>query len=73
MAGVGKACSPLPAVTTSNYTPKAKNEEFADLKTHVTSFTSLTRGMVAAYDAFGFHPSTDQGADLLVENVDAVV
>lgn len=73
MAGLGKACCTLPAVTTSNYTPKGKHETFAGLNTYVTSSTSPTRGLVAAYYAFGFHPSTSQGADLLAENLHAVV
>lgn len=73
MAGVGKACCTLPTVTTSNYTPKGKHETFAGVMTYDSFSTSPIRGLVVAYDAFGFHPSASQGADLLAETLDAVV
>lgn len=69
MAGVGEECFILPAVTTSNYTPKGKHENFAGLKTYVISSTSPIRGLVAACDVFGFHSSISKGVELLADAV----
>ncbi|ORY79524.1 dienelactone hydrolase [Protomyces lactucae-debilis] len=71
-ANTNKACCTLPPVQ-SDYTPKGSYETLGDLKTYITGNQKSNKVLTVIYDIFGFHPATQQGADLLAESLDALV
>jgi dienelactone hydrolase len=71
-SNTNKACCTLPAIE-SDYKPKGSYQTIGDLKTYVTGNQSSSTVLTIIYDIFGFHPATQQGADLLASSLDALV
>ncbi|KAJ5690924.1 alpha/beta-hydrolase [Penicillium malachiteum] len=68
-----EACRTIPPVVTGEYTPKGQYEILAGLRTYVTGNQTSTAGIVDIYDIFGLASQTIQGADLLAQQLNAVV
>ncbi|CCG81530.1 Dienelactone hydrolase family protein [Taphrina deformans PYCC 5710] len=63
-ANTNAACCSIPPVE-SSYQPKGSYKTLGGLKTYVVGDPNSNRVITIVYDIFGFHPSTQQGADIL--------
>ncbi|WFC98349.1 carboxymethylenebutenolidase [Malassezia yamatoensis] len=57
-------CCTVPPIE-SRYTPKGITQEVNGVICYVVGDQTATRAIVAIYDIFGFHSSSEQGADIL--------
>lgn len=59
-----EACCTIPAVE-SNYVSQGAYEEIAGFKSYVVGDKGSKSAIIGIYDVYGFHPHTEQGADIL--------
>ena len=65
---MNKACCSIAPIQT-DYQPKGSYEEISGIKTYVTGPTGGSEAIVCIYDIFGYHMTTQQGADKLSESL----
>ncbi|ORZ39818.1 Alpha/Beta hydrolase protein [Catenaria anguillulae PL171] len=71
MSGINKACCSIPPIA-STYQPKGTNLKLSNgVNAYVTGPANAKLGIVHVYDIFGFHPATEQVADLIAESLGA--
>jgi len=74
MSSITPACCAEPAPASKDYVLKGTVQKYGTFdKAYVVGPTDTKRAIIYVYDIFGYHPQTQQGADILADRVNALV